>query len=486
MTALVPSPVMASVAVRTTSVAARTRRVTPVAFVDRSPSTTAPRGVGTAAVFPVQRNGSRTMRPMRHRRVAVRVHAAKGETSADPNAPLGPNKTAADAVNNGLACFEKRRYDAAVRNFSAALKDFGSASEDESRAALYNRACAYVKLTKYDEAKVDLKSAINDYNLKFSVVLKDPDMEVFRGTPQYEEMEAEEVKGFRSNKSVQKLKAEAQEPFRFVKLYAFGGLGAGAFIGLIIILSRLSLAIQGGDDAPALDETILNLLVNATAVAGFAYLFNNELKAREKTEAKVAREEELGRLRMAIEESKEDVLVSQLRGNYRLFIIAGSDEHCDEAMGQLVKYKAKLKEEKVVITTVDMLTGGGKKKKATKAPGAAMAALKAEFAAEKESSDDGSAPALAEPMEFGKKSKRAEVAASATRVAEKKWRVAPLDEDAWRAWIVDEIERNGFDPTVRDVFFSVGKDGTLWKSGAGTPNWMKIIEELPTSGLTGV
>ena len=69
---------------------------------------------------------------------------------------------------------------------------------------------------------------------------------------------------------------------------------------------------------------------------------------------------------------------------------------------------------------------------------------------------------------------------------EKKWRVAPLDEDAWRTWIVNEIERNGFDPSVRDVFFSVGKDGTLWKSGAGTPNWMKIIEELPTGGLSGV
>ena len=100
--------------------------------------------------------------------------------------------------------------------------------------------------------------------------------------------------------------------------------------------------------------------------------------------------------------------------------------------------------------------------------------------------EDGSAPAVAEPMEFGKRSKRAEVAVSAARVTEKKWRVAPLDEDAWRTWIVNEIERNGFDPSVRDVFFSVGKDGTLWKSGAGTPNWMKIIEELPTSGLSGV
>jgi hypothetical protein len=43
----------------------------------------------------------------------------------------------------------------------------------------------------------------------------------------------------------------------------------------------------------------------------------------------------------------------------------------------------------------------------------------------------------------------------------------------------------GFDKSVRDVFFSVGKDGTLWKSGAGTPNWMKLIEELPDDGWTG-
>ena len=64
---------------------------------------------------------------------------------------------------------------------------------------------------------------------------------------------------------------------------------------------------------------------------------------------------------MAIEESKEDVLVSQLRGT-RPFVIAESDEHIDNAMGQLVKYKAKLKEQNVVIATVDMLNGGGKKK----------------------------------------------------------------------------------------------------------------------------
>ena len=73
----------------------------------------------------------------------------------------------------------------------------------------------------------------------------------------------------------------------------------------------------------------------------------------------------------------------------------------------------------------------------------------------------------------------------ASTPTERKWRVAPAGTETWRAWVVNEIERSGFDPTVRDVFFSVGKDGTLWKSGAGTPNWMKLIEELPEGGWTG-
>ena len=270
---------MASVAVRTTSVAVRARRVTPVAFVDRSPSTTVTRGAGTLAVF-TQRSGSRTA--ARNGRVAVRVHAAKGETAADPNAPLGPNKSAADAVNNGLACFEKRRYDAAVRNFSAALKD----SDRRARTSPERRcttARAYTASNCRSTTRPRLISSPRSTTTTSSSrwCWKDPDMEVFRGTPQYEEMAAEEVKGFRSNKSVQKLKAGAQEPFRFFKLYAFGGLGAGAFIGLIIILARLSAAIKGGDDAPELGETIKNLLINIVAVSAFAYLFSNESRSAE-------------------------------------------------------------------------------------------------------------------------------------------------------------------------------------------------------------
>ena len=42
------------------------------------------------------------------------------------------------------------------------------------------------------------------------------------------------------------LRAEAQEPFRFFKLYLFGGLAAGAGLGLFIIGTRLVKAVPGG------------------------------------------------------------------------------------------------------------------------------------------------------------------------------------------------------------------------------------------------
>ena len=138
-------------------------------------------------------------------------------------------------------------------------------------------------------------------------------------------MANEEVAGFRSNRALSNLRAEAKEPFRFFKLYLFGGLGAGAFIGLIIILSRLAAALQGGDDAPELNETLKNLAVNAVAVTTFGFLLRGELAEREKTQEKVAREEEIGRLRVTVDERGDDVTLSALRGNYRVFIIAGSD-----------------------------------------------------------------------------------------------------------------------------------------------------------------
>jgi hypothetical protein len=132
------------------------------------------------------------------------------------------------------------------------------------------------------------------------------------------------------------------------------------------------------------------------------------LSDRDLTQKKVAREEEFGRLRISVANDGEDVLVSQLRGNYRLFLVTGSPEHVDTVTAGLAKYKTLLKEKNVIIATLDMTGDGANRvvvaESEKQEPGAAVAALAAEFAAARVASDaELSAPTV---IEFGNKSKK--------------------------------------------------------------------------------
>ena len=357
---------------------------------------------------------------------------------------------AASAVNDGLRLFEAREYEAATRAFTSALGM--NPNEDEARAASYNRACGYIKLNKYEEAKDDLIAAVNTYNLKFKVLMNDPDLDTFRASAEYSEVAAA-VKGGQDASAMVNLRAEAQEPFRFIKLYLFGGLAAGAGLGLFIIGTRLVKAMQGGEGAPDFTETVTNLGINAVALVVFSFLLRGELKGREQIIRKVEREEELGRLGVMLGDSDKTALFSRLRGSYRVFIVAGSDEHITKTFESLERFKEKLSKNKVVILTVNM-----------------------------DEVDSGDELPFGQRRRKAKTSKSTELTASAAAAllgGEKKLKVTAVDNEAWKRWIINQIESSGFDPTVRDVFFGVAKNGTIWKSGAGIPNWMKIFEDLP-------
>ncbi|OUS46515.1 hypothetical protein BE221DRAFT_192005 [Ostreococcus tauri] len=353
---------------------------------------------------------------------------------------------AATAVNEGLRLFAGKEYEGATRAFGAALTM--SPSEDEARAARYNRACGYVKLNEYDAARDDLIAAVNEHNLKFKVLMDDPDLDAFRSTTQYGEVAAA------GSNTMVNLRAEAQEPFRFFKLYLFGGLAAGAGLGLFIIGTRLVKALQGGEGAPDLTETVTNLGINTAGLIAFTLLLRGELKGREQIIKKVEREEELGRLGVTLGDGEKSVLFSRLRGSYRVFVVAGSEEHINKTLASLEKYKEKLTKSKVVVLPVSM---------------------------DKTDAERGDLP-------FGQRSRRSKAskttemtaaAAAALLGDDKKLKLTPVDVGAWQKWIVNQVELSGFDPTVRDVFFGVAKNGTIWKSGAGIPNWAKMFEELP-------
>jgi len=377
----------------------------------------------------------------------------RGQTRAKASEKeLRANDTAEECVNKGLTLFRDGAYEEATEAFTRALS--ASPSDDEARAARYNRACGYIKLTMYDEARDDLIAAVNEYDLKFKVLMNDPDLDAFRTSSQYNEVAAA-VKGGRGSSTMVSLRAEAQEPFRFLKLYLFGGLASGAGLGLFIIGTRLIKALQGGEDAPDVQETVTNLGINIVGLIAFGLLLKSELAAREQIIKKVEREEELGRLSVTLGDGMKNVLFSRLRGSYRVFIVAGSDGHILQTLESLERFKDKLKENKIVVLTVNM---------------------------NEDAASENDLP-FGQRRRKAKTSKTTELSASATAMllgGDKKLKLSPVDESAWRRWIVNQIESSGFDPTVRDVFFSVAKNGTLWKSGAGIPNWMRLFEELPT------
>ena len=92
--------------------------------------------------------------------------------------PLPSASTAKEAVERGLAAFEAGDPAAALQLFLRAqqLQPDG----DEARAAAYNAACAHTRLRQWQPAVDAIKRAVNEYDLKLTVALNDPDLEALR------------------------------------------------------------------------------------------------------------------------------------------------------------------------------------------------------------------------------------------------------------------------------------------------------------------
>lgn len=78
--------------------------------------------------------------------------------------------SAREAVQDGQQAFDQAEYGEALRLFSAAMTL--RPNDDEARAALYNGACAKVKLKDWQGAADDVSRAVNDYKLRLDVAMK--------------------------------------------------------------------------------------------------------------------------------------------------------------------------------------------------------------------------------------------------------------------------------------------------------------------------
>jgi len=374
----------------------------------------------------------------------LRIYAAGG----------GAVETVEGVVNGGLAMFDKKKYTQAIDAFN--LAEGMSPKPEELRAITYNRACANVKLGKYELASEDLKRAVNDYGVKYKTLIQDPDLAAMKALPIFDEL-SDQLKGGSTEAQQIKLRAESKSPFRLFRLIAAGGGSVGAFIALFTTIPALIKATQtGGDD---LNQQLTNLVVNAASLVVLLFIVLRDLAEREKSERVMERLEQLGKLQVKRGNSKP-VAVSRLRGTQRPVIVAGTSAHVKAAVKQAQAMRADLQTRGIVVVGVVLNSTAANDK---------IAALKREkgFGGAKEAAGGDGLVNAAEGA--------APLAGSIDDT--KGLKLDALEVEDWKAWINAQMAEAGVAEGA-NVYISLGLDGSVVSSGLGAPKWANICQEL--------
>jgi len=373
--------------------------------------------------------------------------------------PAAP-RTAREAVERGTAILSSGTWAGAP---GEALELFELAtqmdpSEDEARAALYNMACALSRLGRFRDAQEPLLMAVNELGVKYSVCAEDPDLEDFRNSSEWLEIQDYMVGGAGAESREAKLRAEATQPFLLARLLVLGGLDLGALTGLLIITPRLLAALSGveGSDLPTAAK---DFAINLVASGVLSFFVFRDLKSRARAKKKADVEGVLGRL-CAVGPGGRPLPLSRLRGNRRAVIVAGSRGYVKGALGAAAPFRAALEENAVSVVAV--VLEGGKVLPPSKA-----------------TSSSGGAP-VPDAQGFGKAkgpppAERAPEAAPEPALAPSRFQLEPALPEAWEAWVSEQMQEAGGDEG-RGLFVQLQLDGTVRSSGLGTPDWDDLAQ----------
>lgn len=364
---------------------------------------------------------------------------------------------AATAINRGLIAFTNKDYDKAKFLFEEAIAN--ATNDTEMRAGLYNLACAKAKLGEYDEACQSLLRAVNEYKLKIDVALGDEDLASLRETRQFDELQAELVGGGGSEEMNIKLRNEAKNPFRFARLTILGGLGAGAGIGLLIILSRLIIRLTSPSSNIDLDETIKNLAINSTALFAIGYVLKLDLEKRDKEIERLKKEDDIGRLLVNLGSSRV-VPLSRLRQSTRPVLVVGPESYVKEVMKNAEKWKTEFRRRGVVF--VPFIRRFGSEISSSKGFATTSTAMKLRQQLKDEgliSGESGDGGGMVAP-------------------SEKRWRCEPVGESDWEAWTnAMLIENDMYEST--SLYAQIQLDGSVRTSGGGIPPFRQWLDDIP-------
>lgn len=330
---------------------------------------------------PFQPLPARPRRPTLQCATIKRSLTLQATASSSSSSTASEARSAKEAVERGLEEFNAGNTETALALCVRAQQL--SPDADEARAACYNAACAQTRLRQWAPAVDSIMRAVNDHDLKLSVALNDKDLEPLRERREWLAALSKMRGGITDQQYVQ-LRSEAKAPFRLTRIIFLGGLAVGAALGLFIISGRLLVALQGGEGAPEVQETLHNFGINTAALAVLAFFVYRDVSAQRRDQAVIKREEGLARLQVSLG-SDRVIPLAAFRGTTRPVIIAGSRSQISRTLAGAEPYQDQLRERGVSVIPIEL---------SAEDTGAKLRQLKAEFAAEQGGGAGGSSKGL--------------------------------------------------------------------------------------------
>lgn len=263
------------------------------------------------------------------------------------------------------------------------------------------------------------------------------------------------------------LRAEAEAPFRGLRLFLFGAGVAGASLATLFSLPTLIGALGGAPNATkSVAEAVQDFAINVGSLSVLGYFVKGDLEAREKQMARLLREDELGACQLELANGRM-LRLAQLRGFARAVLVVGSPSQVASAMASAEPFKEQLQERGVIVVPLPF---GKEPEPAPAAPGSSSgdAAEAAAGASSGVVTATATATALTPPS-----------------ASDLRWRATPLRMDDWRRWFEQQAKMAN-KPLENGLYISLRLDGRVRGSGTGSPPWAIMAAQLPpTEGFFG-